>query len=89
MLKKIIVSNNISYGKNDFKCFIGYKNAKKLDLYSYFFQKWVHIEEIFMKCMSFLIENENHQKNTMNFGKKSATLSKKNLAAVLYTIKNM
>ena len=36
---KIIVSNKISFGKNDFKYFIGYKDAKKLDLYAYSFQK--------------------------------------------------
>ena len=29
----IVVSNKISFGKKGFKYFIGYKNAKKLDLY--------------------------------------------------------
>ena len=27
-INKIVVSNKISYGKNDFKYFIGYKDAK-------------------------------------------------------------
>ena len=36
---KIVVSNKISFGKNDFKYFIGFKDAKKIDLYAYFFQK--------------------------------------------------
>ena len=35
--------------KGNFKYFIGYKDAKKLDLYSYYFQKSVHIEEILIK----------------------------------------
>ena len=36
---KIVVSNKVSFGKKGFKYFIGYKDAKKLDLYAYFFQK--------------------------------------------------
>ena len=31
--KKIIVSDKVSFGKMGFKYFIGYKYAKKLDLY--------------------------------------------------------
>ena len=33
----------------DFKYLTGYKDAKKIDLYSYFFQKLVHLEGIFIK----------------------------------------
>ena len=29
-VNKIVVSNKISFGKNDFKYFIGYKDAKKI-----------------------------------------------------------
>ena len=36
---KIVVSNKISFDKNGFKYFIGYKDAKKLNLYAYSFQK--------------------------------------------------
>ena len=36
---KIVVSNKISFDKNDFKYFIGFKDAKKLNLYAYSFQK--------------------------------------------------
>ena len=46
---KIVVSNKISFDKNDFKYFIGYKDAKKLNLYAYSFQKWVYIERILIK----------------------------------------
>ena len=48
---KIVVSNEISFGKRDFKFFIGYKDVKKLDLYVYSVHKWVHIEEILMHVL--------------------------------------
>ena len=35
---KIIVSNKVSFAQKGFKYFIGYKYAKKLDPYVYFFQ---------------------------------------------------
>ena len=43
-INEIVVSNKVTVGKQDFKYFIGYTDAKKLDLYSYFFQKCVQIE---------------------------------------------
>ena len=45
-INKIVVSNKVSFGKKDFKYFFGYKDAKKVDLHAYFFQKWVHVGEI-------------------------------------------
>ena len=59
-ITKIVVSNKLSLCKNGFKYFIGYKDAKKLDLYAYFFQKWVHIERNFddTNYMSFLIKDD-------------------------------
>ena len=53
-INKIVVSNKVSVGKKGFKCFIGYKDAKKIDLYAYFFQKLVHIEETLMKLNKWL-----------------------------------
>ena len=47
-IDKIIVSNTVSFAKKGFKYFIGYNNAKK-NLYAYFLQKRVHIEETLMK----------------------------------------
>ena len=44
--------------KKDFKCFIGYKDAKKIDLYAYSFHKWVHIK-LKLKTKSFLLKDEN------------------------------
>ena len=37
-VNKRVVSNKIFFGKNDFKYFIGYEDAKKLHLYAYSFQ---------------------------------------------------
>ena len=36
---KIVVSNKVPFGKKGFKYLIGYKDAKKLGLYVYFYQK--------------------------------------------------
>ena len=38
-INKIVVSIKASFGKKDFKCFIGYEDVKKLDLYAYSFKK--------------------------------------------------
>ena len=38
-INTIVVSNKVSFGKKGFRYFIGYKDAKKLDLYAYFFQQ--------------------------------------------------
>ena len=48
-INKTVVSNKVFFGKKGFKYFIEYKDSKKLDLYVYFSQKWVHIEETLMK----------------------------------------
>ena len=38
-MNKVVVSNKVSFGKKGFKYFIGYKDAKNLDIYAYSFQK--------------------------------------------------
>ena len=48
-INEIVVPNKVTFGKKGFRYFIVYKDAKKLVLYAYFFQKWVHIEETLMK----------------------------------------
>ena len=48
-INKIVVSNKIPFGKQDFKYFIGYKDDKKLYLYAYSIHKWVYIEQNFVK----------------------------------------
>ena len=44
-LNKIVVSNKVSFGKQDFKYFIGYKDAKKVGLYAYVYS--------FQKCNAY------------------------------------
>ena len=50
-INKIAVSNKVPFIKKDFKYFIGYKEAKKLDPYAYFFLKRANIEEILIKLI--------------------------------------
>ena len=55
-----------------------------------FHQKASAYRRDFDKTMSFLKEHKKFcQKDIMKFGEKSATLSKKNLKASLYTMKNI
>ena len=46
-INKIVISNKVSFGKKGFEYFIGYNDAKKLDLYVYFSQKSLHIDKGF------------------------------------------
>ena len=46
---KRAVSNKVSFDKNRFQYFIDYENTKEMDLYLYFFQKWLNIEEVLIK----------------------------------------
>ena len=55
-INEIVVSNKIPFGKNEFKYFIGYKDTKKLDLYVYLSQKWMHIEKTLMKLNMHLFD---------------------------------
>ena len=49
MVISIIVASKVSSGKNGFKYFIGYKNAKKIRALCIFFQTWINIEDILIK----------------------------------------
>ena len=53
-IDKTVVSNTVPFGKKGFKYFIGYKDAEKLSLYMYFYQKWLHIENTFTKLNMYL-----------------------------------
>ena len=59
-INKIVVSNRVSFGKKAFKYFIGYKDAKKLELYIYFSQKLSGYRKDFheTKYMSFFIKDD-------------------------------
>ena len=43
-INKIGASNKQSFGEKGFEYLIGHKDPRKIDLYVYFFQKFVHIE---------------------------------------------
>ena len=47
----MVVSNKVSFGKKDLSILLATKMVKKLDLYVYFSQKWVHIEKTLMKLI--------------------------------------
>ena len=55
-LNKIVVSNKISFGKNDFKYFISYINVKKIRPLHIFLPRMSAYRRDFhkTKCMSFL-----------------------------------
>ena len=81
-INKKVVSEKVFSGKKDLKCFIGYENAKQLDLYAYSFQKWVDVKEILKEPNIYVFFDKkvmNYQENIMKFVKKSAITSKKNL----------
>ena len=49
-INKLVLSNKIPYGKKkDLNIWLAKKMLKKLDLYVYFSQRWVHIEKTFMR----------------------------------------
>ena len=57
-INKIVVSKMFTYGEQDFKYFIFTKIIKKLDLYAYYFQKWVYIRYSDKnECMCFMIKD--------------------------------
>ena len=58
---KIVASNKMSFGKNGFEYFIGYKDAKKIRPLCIFLPKMSAYGRDFdkTKCMSFLRKDEN------------------------------
>ena len=53
-IDKIVVPNKVHFGKIRFKYFIDYKDTKKLNLYVYFSQKWLHTEKTLVKLNMYL-----------------------------------
>ena len=59
-ISKIVVSNQLPFGKQDFKYFIGYKDVKKVNLCIFYLKMSVYrreFDEIKIKFMYFLIED--------------------------------
>ena len=78
-INKIVVSNKISFGKNNFKYFIGYKDAKKLRPLCTFLPKIRAYRTDFVKnkCMSFLIKGEKLLEKCNKIWKKISNITKK------------
>ena len=54
-INKVVVSNKLPFGKQDFKFFVGYKDSeKKLDVYTYYIHKSFYVKEILMKIDVFI-----------------------------------
>ena len=55
---KIVVSNKVSFGKKGFKCFIGYKDAKKKQTFMYISPELNETKYDGTKHMSFLVKDD-------------------------------
>ena len=87
-VNKIVVRNKISFGKKDFKHFIGYKDGKKLRPLCIFLTKMNAYRRDFDKTKSrFLIKDNKLFEKYNELWKMSAVLSKKNLTVNLHTMK--
>ena len=49
MVISIIVASKVSSSKNGFNILLVTKMLKRLELYAYFFQTWIYIEDILIK----------------------------------------
>ena len=78
-INKIVVSNKISYGKNDFKYFIGYKDAKRIRPLCILLRKISAYRRNFdkTKCVSFLIKDEQLLEKYNEIWKKVSSITKK------------
>ena len=88
---KIVVSNEVPFGKKGFKYFLGYKDAKNIKPLCVFQPKMTAYRKVFdeTKYRSFLIkDNELLGKYNEIWDKVSHTMEK-NLIVIQYTIKNI
>ena len=78
-INKIVVSNKISYGKNDFKYFIGYKDAKRIRPLCILLPKISAYRRNFdeFKCVSFLTKDEKLLEKYNEIWKKVSSITKK------------
>ena len=88
-INKKVVSNKVSFSKEDWKYFIGYKDAKKVRPLYIVLPKMSRYKRDFdkIKCIFFMIKDEKLLEKYNELEKKTATLSKKNLIVDLYTMK--
>ena len=78
-VNKIVLSNKISFGKNDFKYFIGSKDAKKIRPLCIFLPKMSACRRYFdkTKCMPFLIRDEKLLEKYNEIWKKVSSITNK------------
>ena len=92
-ISKIIVSNKLFFSKQDFKYFIGYKDAKKIRSLFLFYPKMSINKKDFDKtiCMYFLKKDENFfYKYNEIWEKVSNIVKKKKIdSELIYIIKNI
>ena len=93
VISKIIVSNKLFFSKQDFKYFIGYKDAKKIRSLFLFYPKMSINKKDFDKtiCMYFLKKDENFfYKYNEIWEKVSNIVKKKKIdSELIYIIKNI
>ena len=58
--------------KKGFRYFVAYKDAKKIDIYAYFFEKWAYIEKTLMRINTSFFNKRWWiiKKNIITFGKR-------------------
>ena len=80
-INKILVSNKFSFGKRNFKYFIGYKDAIKIRPLCILLPNMSAYRKDFdkAKCMSFLIKNENLLEKYNSIWKKVSNIIKKRI----------
>ena len=80
-VNKIVVSNKICFGKNYFKCFVDYKDAKKFRPSCIFLPKMSEYRRNFdkTKSMSFLIKGEKLLEKYNEIWKKVSKIIKKEI----------
>ena len=90
-LNKIVVSNKLLLGKQDFKYFIGYKDSQKNKPLCTFHTQMIICKRNFdgNKRIYFLIKKKKFSLNLFKFWKKLAISSKANLIVNLYIVKNI
>ena len=90
-INKIVISNRFTFGKQDFKYFIGYKDNKEIRPLCIFFLEISTHKRYFdkSKCMYFIIKDENFFDKYMTVWEKVSNTIKKTLIANLYVTKNI
>ena len=90
-INKIVISNRFTFGKQDFKYFIGYKDNKEIRPLCIFFLEISTHKRYFdkSKCMYFIIKDEIFFDKYMTVWEKVSNTIKKTLIANLYVTKNI